>query len=149
MCIRDSSEWMEAVRRRGDSWSREQDIGADRASVTAAWGMSNDPFAMLLLLAAIHPHHDEPVCAALVTSMAFFPPMHEEAEKQAVSHAGMNTSGPDRVRLLHLAQRIRGGLERLNAAERAPVEARLSDAMRVVVRSPHELARPGTSSSDC
>lgn len=130
---------MEALRQRGGPWSSAQDLGADRASVTAAWRASEDPFAMLLLLAAIHPHPNEPVCLALVAAMSFFSPMRREGETQAQSLAGMNYNGPDRARFLHLAQRIRGALSETPAAERSTVAQALSAAIRAVVGDPYAL----------
>lgn len=133
------SELMEGVRRRGDLWSSAQDIGAEPAAVTSAWLQSNDPFAMLLLLAAIHPHHNEPVCDALVSSMCFFAPMRQEQEKQARSRPGMNYNGPDRFRFLHLAQRIRNALSGMTPAARVEIEPRLTAAIRAVVSNPFVL----------
>lgn len=138
------SQLMEDVRQRGGPWSCAQDPGADRGIVTDAWLASEDPFAMLLLLAALHPQRNEPVCDALVESMSFFPPMRREGEKQALSRPGMNYNGPDRFRFLHLAQRIRHAASELKAAERSTVEPQLSAAIRAVVRDPYALAG-GTS----
>ncbi len=135
------SALMEDVRRRGGPWSVPQDLGVDPLDVTAAWLASADPFAMLLLLAAIHPHHNEPVCEALVASMSFFRPMKREGEKQASSRGGMNYNGPDRFRFTHLAQRIRNGVSELSAADRSRVEPQLSAAIRAMVPDPHSLAR--------
>ncbi len=134
------SELMEAVVRRGDSWSSEQDISAGRAAVTSAWAESEDPFSMLLLLAAIHPYHNEPLCDALVASMSFFPPMQLEREKQAQSRPGMNYNGPDRFRFLHVAQRLRASLREMKAPDRSEVEPKLSAAIRTVVNAPFALA---------
>lgn len=130
---------MEALRCRGGWWASPQDPGADRATVTAAWVASEDPFAMLLLLAALHPQKNEPVCDALVASMSFFAPMRDEAAKQARCRPGMNYNGPDRFRFRHLAMRIRQSLSELDAAERRSIEPKLSAAIRTVVRDPYAL----------
>ncbi|MFP2963987.1 hypothetical protein ACLEPN_41330 [Myxococcus sp. 1LA] len=47
---------MEAVSGRHRNWASPQDLGFDRVMVAAAWLASDDPLAMLLLLAAVHPH---------------------------------------------------------------------------------------------
>lgn len=137
------SRLMEDLRQRGGPWSCAQDPGADRESLTAAWLASEDPFAMLLLLAAVHPQRNEPVCDALVASMSFFAPMRQEGEKLARCRPGMSYNGPDRFRFLHLAQRIRGALSEMKRVERSAVEPQLSAAIRTVVRDPHALAGGG------
>ena len=135
------SELIEAVRLRGASWAAPQEIGAAPGEVMAGWATSRDPFAMLLLLAALHPEHNEPVCDALVASMSFFAPMKREQEKQARSRPGMNYNGPDRFRFLHLAQRLRNGLS-ANEPERAEMEPKLSAAIRTVVGDPYVVSLP-------
>lgn len=131
---------MERVRLRGRRWSAVQDLDAAPDAVANAWIESKDPFAMLLLLAALHPHHNEPVCEALVASMSFFAPMRDEQEKQARSRPGMNTNGPDRFRFLHLAQRIRDALSAMAPTERIEVEVKLSTAIRTVVGNPYAVS---------
>lgn len=131
---------MERVRLRGGPWSSVQDIGAPADAVTTAWMESGDPFAMLLLLAALHPGHDEPVCDALVASMSFFAPMREEQRQQARSRPGMNYNGPDRFRFLHLAQRIRSALSAMDPTERIEIEVKLGTAIRTVVGNPYAVS---------
>ena len=139
MATRALSELMERVRARGEPWSEPHDLRAERADVVAAWDASEDPFAMLLLLAALHPGRHERACEALVARMASFPPMRREAERQEKARPGMTYNGPDRFRFLHVAQRVRFGLSELSPEERRSTEARLADAIRVVVADPFSL----------
>ena len=145
---RSLSVLMDDLRRRGSgSWSSVQRPDAPPAVLAAAWASSDDPVAMLLLLAALHPHRDLAVCGALVTAMSFFPPMREEAEKQARSRAGMHYDGPARFRFLHLAQRMRTTLADLTGAERSAVAAPLCDAMRKVVDDPYAVEHETSEST--
>lgn len=137
------SELIERVRLREGSWSSVQDLDAEPAAVVSAWMDSDDPFAMLLLFAAIHPHHDEPVCDALVASMSFFEPMRRVQRTQAHARGGMNYNGPDPFRFLYLAQRMRGALSALSPAERLALESRLAASIRAVVPNPHALSEEG------
>jgi hypothetical protein len=132
---------MEGLRQRGGDWSTAQEPGADRATVTRAWLASDDAFAMLLLLAALHPDRNVPVCDALVANMSFFSPMREEGERQARCRPGMNYNGPSRFQFLHLAQRLRNALFEMDEPDRAAVEPRLSAALRVVVVDPYVVGR--------
>ena len=133
------SELMDRVRARATLWSSPQDLDAAPADVKSGWAASRDPFAMLLLLAALHPEHDERACEAVVMKMSFFEPMRLEHERQARSRLGMLYNGPDRFRFLHVAQRVRNALARVDAKERADLEPKLCAAIRTVVSDPYQV----------
>lgn len=128
--------WIDALRDTGvpvGDWPIREE---DSAFLSAAWVVSDDPFAMMLLLAALYPKRIEPRCEAMVAALSFWPPMTRLAEMQAVSRPGMNYNGPDNFMFVRLAQRVRGGLRELSQQERMLLSNRLAQAMRVVVSNP-------------
>lgn len=112
---------------------------AARKRMTAAWAVSDDPFAMLLFLAVIHPPRNVPVCDALVRGMSFYPPMRRVAALQAKARPGMNYNGTSRFTFIYLAQRARQSLQETPPEERVAVAASLASAIREVVPDPYAL----------
>jgi len=134
------TELMDTLRRAGGSWDVPQVLELDAAALAAAWCASDDPVAMLFLLAALHPGHQVKACDALVACLSSWPPMAHLAEQQARARPGMNYNGPDLFRLLALAQRARGGRAR---EPLTPEQARrLSDAIREVAPDPRSIPQP-------
>ncbi len=120
----------ELVATEDGSFPRVRELVATREQLEDAWATSDDPFAMLLLLAWFHPERDAVELVSAVTrAMAFHPPMAEELERQAASLPGMNYNGPARHAVRFLAQRVRHAPEAVRPA--------LADAVRSVVASPY------------
>lgn len=134
---------MEAVRARGGAWSSPQDVGATPEGVRAAWAASEDPFAMLLLLAALAPAHDEARCEALVAGMAWHPALARERERQGMARPGMTYNGPDRFRFLHLAQQVRGALRGEEEPARAATARAWCRTIRAVLPDPYVVVAAG------
>lgn len=117
-----------------------EDAGeAARERMTAAWAVSDDPFAMLLFLAVIHTPRNVPMCDALGQRMSFYPPMRRVVELQAQARPGMNYNGTSRFTFIYLAQRVRQSLRETPPHERVTVAASLAAAIREVVPDPYTL----------
>ncbi len=109
----------------------------DPRAIRPAWSESVDPFAMLLLLAILHPGAHESPTDALVAAMSFFPPMERVAGKQARARPGMNYNGPSMFHFSWLGLRVRQALAETDAD--AETRRRLSDAIRGVFPDPYAI----------
>ncbi|WP_224371711.1 hypothetical protein [Hyalangium versicolor] len=128
--------------RRIPGWGSPQDLGFDRATVTAAWLASDDPLAMLLLLAALYPRREEEKCVELVTEMSFFRPMWLEADSMSRRRSGMNFNGTTPFRFIRLYHLLQRDLQVIEDSERSRLEPKLGAAIRVVVPDPFTLVGP-------
>jgi hypothetical protein len=135
------TELMAVVRARGAPWTEPQVIEADHDTLRAAWRVSNDPHAMVLLLAALYPARDQlrTRCTTLVETLSFYPPVARLAERQAGSQPGMNYNGPARSTFLALASHVAVPLAELPAADRAEFSRRLCVALREEIDDPFDL----------
>ncbi|GMU06374.1 hypothetical protein [Corallococcus caeni] len=136
------TDLMEQMPGRNRDWSLPQDLGVDRVTVTAAWLASDDPPAMLLLLAALHPKREVEKCIELATGMSFFEPMRVEAHSMSRRLPGMNVNGRSPFYFIHLFQRLRVALQMTWDTERSRLEPELAAAIRVVVPDPFTLVGP-------
>lgn len=137
------TDLMDEVSRRNRDWSLPQDLGFDRATVAAAWRASEDPLAMLLLLAALHPRRDEEKCLELATEMSFFEPMRVQAHTMSrLSGGGVNFNGPCPFYFIRLYMRLRTALPWIEDTERSRLEPELAVAIRAVVHDPFTLVGP-------
>ncbi|NPD22095.1 hypothetical protein [Corallococcus exiguus] len=123
-------------------WSVPQDLGCDRMTVTAAWLASDDPVAMLFLLAAVHPRREVEKCIELATEMSFFEPMRDEAHTMSRRLPGMNFNGRSPFYFIHLYQMLHSALRWMEDTERSRLEPELAAAIRVVVPDPFTLVGP-------
>ncbi|MGE6761653.1 hypothetical protein ACQKGO_26820 [Corallococcus interemptor] len=133
---------MHEVSSRNGDWASPRDLGVARVTVTAAWLASDDPAAMLLLLAALHPKRQVETCIALATGMSFFEPMRVEAHSMSGRLPGMNFNGRSPFYFIHLYQLLRGALRTLDDTERSRLGFELAAAIRVVVPDPFTLVGP-------
>jgi hypothetical protein len=133
---------MDEVSGRKRDWLSPQDLGFDRATVAAAWLASDDPPAMLFLLAVLHPRRHEETCVALATEMSFFEPMRVDAHSMSRRRRGMNFNGTSPFRFIRLYQLLRGALLVSEDTQRSQLEPELAAAIRVVVPDPFTLAEP-------
>ena len=137
------TDLMDEVSVRNRDWSSQQDLGIDRATVAAAWQESDDPRAMLLLLAALHPRRDKEKCLELATQMSFFEPMRVAAHTMSrLRDGGMVFNGQSPFYFIQLFRRLRTALQWVEDTERSRLEPRLAAAIRVVVHDPFTLAGP-------
>lgn len=139
--LRTLTDLMAQVSGRNRDWSLSQDLGVDRVTVTAAWLASDDPVAMLFLLAALHPKREVEKCIELATGMSFFEPMRAEAHSMSRRLPGMNFNGRSPFYFIHLYQMLRAALRVSDDAERSQLEPQLAAAIRVVVPDPFTLVR--------
>ena len=107
----------------------------DPARIRAAWLASDDPTAMLLLLALVHPSRNEEVCCQLTSAMASEPSFAKLAREQEEWQTGKRFNGQSPFYFLQLARRtvhyIRG--------ESADKQRRLAEVLRGVVPDPYRL----------
>ncbi|RKG71922.1 hypothetical protein D7W79_30070 [Corallococcus exercitus] len=136
------TDLMAEVSPRARDWSLPQDLGVDRVTVAAAWLASDDPPAMLLLLAALHPKRAEERCFELATQMSFFEPMRIEAHVMSRWRGGMLTNGRSPFYFLSLYQRLRNALQAFEDPERSQLGSKLAAAIRVVVPDPFTPVAP-------
>ncbi|MBN8232676.1 hypothetical protein JYK02_34680 [Corallococcus macrosporus] len=136
------TDLMAEVHRRAHEWASPQDLGVERPTVTAAWLTSDDPVAMLLLLAAVHPRREEAMCIELATRMSFFEPMRYEAHLMSRRRSGMNFNGRSPFYFIALYQRMRSALQPFDDTERSQLGPKLAEAIRGVVPDPFTLASP-------
>lgn len=136
------TDLMDEVSGRNRDGSSPQDLGFDRATVAAAWRASDDPLAMLLLLAALHPRREEEKCLELATELSFFEPMRVEARTMSRRRGGMHVDGRCPFYFSQLYQRLRAALRAIEDTERSRLEPELAAAIRVVVPDPFTLVGP-------
>ncbi len=136
------TDLMDQVSGRNPDWSLPQDLDADPATVAAAWLAGDDPLAMLLLLAALHPRREEEKCLELATELSFFEPMRVEARRMSRLRGGMHVDGRCPFYFSQLHQRLRAALRAIEGAERSRIEPELATAIRVVVHDPFTLVGP-------
>ncbi|RKH55633.1 hypothetical protein [Corallococcus aberystwythensis] len=136
------TDMMAEVHSRARDWSLRQDLGFEPAAVGAAWMASDDPVAMLLLLAALHPKRDVEKCFELATAMSFFEPMRAHAHTMNGCRPGMNFNGTSLFYFIRLYTRLRSALQVFEGAERSELDSKLAAAIRAVVPDPFTLARP-------
>ncbi|RKG68535.1 hypothetical protein D7V80_12355 [Corallococcus sp. CA054B] len=136
------TDLMAEVAGRARDWSLPQDLGSDRMTVTAAWLASDDPLAMLFLLAAVHPRREVEMCIKLATEMSFFEPMRNEAHSMSRRLPGMNFNGRSPFYFIALYQRLHSALRWMEGTQRSRLEPELAAAIRVVVPDPFTLVGP-------
>ncbi|MBN9686410.1 MULTISPECIES: hypothetical protein [unclassified Corallococcus] len=136
------TDLMAEVAGRAHEWSTPQDLGCDRVTVAAAWLASDDPVAMLFLLAAVHPRREVEMCIKLATEMSFFEPMRDEAHTMSRRLPGMNFNGRSPFYFMALYQRLSAALQWIEDTERAQLEHKLATAIRVVVPDPFTFGGP-------
>ncbi|NOK14347.1 hypothetical protein [Corallococcus exercitus] len=136
------TDLMAEVSGRAREWSSPQDLGCDRVPVTAAWLASDDPRAMMLLLAAVHPRRHEEKCIELATEMSFFETMRYEAHMMSRRRSGMNFNGRSPFYFIHLYQLLRSAWQVTEDTERSRLGPELAAAIRVVVPDPFTLVGP-------
>ncbi|NOJ92823.1 hypothetical protein HMI51_07740 [Corallococcus coralloides] len=136
------TDLMAEVSGRARDWASPQDLGVDPMTVVAAWLASDDPVAMLFLLAAVHPRREVEKCIELATEMSFFEPMRDEAHTMSRRLPGMNFNGRSPFYFIHLYQRLRAALQWMEDTQRSQLEPELAAAIRVVVPDPFTLAGP-------
>ncbi|WP_375758709.1 hypothetical protein [Corallococcus exercitus] len=136
------TDLMDEVSGRARDWSLPQDLGFDRMTGAAAWLASDDPLAMLFLLAAVHPRREEAMCIELATKMSFFEPMRDEADTMSRRRSGMNFNGRSPFYFIHLYQRLRAAWQVTEDTQRSRLGPELAAAIRVVVPDPFTLVRP-------
>ncbi|WP_224249067.1 hypothetical protein [Hyalangium gracile] len=142
--LRTLTDLMDEVHGRAREWASPQELGVDRDTVRAAWLASDDPLAMLLLLAALHPRRHEEKCIELATGMSFFRPMLLEADSMSRRRSGMNFNGASPFRFIKLWQLLRAAWRVIDDTERSRLEPQLAAAIRVVVPDPFTLVGPAT-----
>ncbi|RKG89481.1 hypothetical protein D7W82_07220 [Corallococcus sp. CA049B] len=136
------TDLMAEVSGRARDWASPQDLGVDPMTVVAAWLASDDPVAMLFLLAAVHPRREVEMCIKLATEMSFFEPMRDEAHTMSRRLPGMNVNGRSPFYFIHLYQRLRAASQWMEDTQRSQLEPELAAAIRVVVPDPFTLAGP-------
>ncbi|WP_043321305.1 hypothetical protein [Corallococcus coralloides] len=136
------TDLMNEVAGRAHEWSSPQDLGCDRMTVMAAWLASDDPVAMLFLLAAVHPRREVEKCVELATAMSFFEPMRYQAHLMSRRLPGMNFNGRSLFYFISLYQRLRAALQAFEDTERSRLGLELATAIRVVVPDPFTLVGP-------
>ncbi|MCP3138364.1 hypothetical protein [Pyxidicoccus xibeiensis] len=136
------TDLMDEVAGRNRDWSSPQDLGSDRATVSGAWLASDDPLAMLLLLAALHPRRAEEKCLELATALSFFEPMRVTAHTMSRNRGGMYVNGSLPFYFVRLYQRLRVAFRTVEDTRRSRLEPELAAAIRVVVHDPFTLVGP-------
>ncbi|RKH64857.1 hypothetical protein D7X55_11285 [Corallococcus sp. AB049A] len=136
------TDLMHEVSSRNGDWASPRDLGVDRVTVVAAWLSSDDPAAMLLLLAALHPKRQVETCVALATRMSFFEPMRVEAHSMSRRLPGMNFNGRSPFYFIHLYQLLRSALQVTEDTERPRLKSELAAAIRAVIPEPFTLVGP-------
>ncbi|MHA7629929.1 hypothetical protein [Corallococcus sp. M7] len=136
------TDLMAEVSGRAHEWSTPQDLGCDRVTVTDAWLASDDPVAMLFLLAAVHPRREVELCIKLATEMSFFEPMRDEAHTMSRRLPGMNFNGRSPFYFIALYQRLSAALRVTEDTKRSRLEPELAAAIRVVIPDPFTLVGP-------
>jgi hypothetical protein len=128
------TDLMDEVSGRNRDGSSPQDLGFDRVTVAAAWLASDNPLAMLLLLAALHSRREEEKCLALATELSFFEPMRVEARTMSRRRGGMHVDGRCPFYFIQLYQGLRAALRviedtltRVTSAPTAPTSPAPSD----------------------
>ena len=98
---------------------------------------------MLLLVAVMHPHQNEPVCGALVARMSFSAAMARIAVMQRRIRDGTVYNGPSPFVLAYLAQGARRALREAAPSEQGSLSRDLSAAIREVLPDPYALDDDG------
>ena len=140
------TDLMAEVSSRARDWASVQELGFERETVVAAWLASDDPVAMLLLLAALHPKREVQKCLELATALSFFEPMRVLAHTiRRWSSGAVATNGQSPFYFMRLHQRLRSAFPWVEDTRLARLQPELAAAIRAVFPDPYTLAGPATS----
>ncbi|AKF85196.1 hypothetical protein SAMN05443572_113125 [Myxococcus fulvus] len=137
---------MAEVSSRARDWASVQELGVERETVVAAWRASDDPVAMLFLLAALHPGREKEKCLELATALSFFEPMRVLARTiERWSSGAFPTNGQSPFYFMRLYQRLRSAFPWVEDTRLAQLQPELAAAIRAVFPDPYTLVGPAAS----
>ncbi|NTX01953.1 hypothetical protein [Myxococcus sp. CA040A] len=133
---------MAEVSGRARDWASAQELGFERGTVAAAWPESDDPLAMLLLLAALHPRREEERCLEVATALSFFEPMRVQAHTMRRWRSSIPTNGQSPFYVMRLYQLLRAAFPWVKDTKRSRLDPELAPGIRAVIEDPYTLVAP-------